>query len=104
MKSLVDPALHLSRPYRKSILIALLVATFSGGLALSVVNINRGNYPLAVLELTMVFYSAFVFVMVRRAQLVDRWILAFILPFLVAMMFDAWHRFAPKPLSYPRRG
>lgn len=76
----------LARPYRKSLLAALLVITFFSGLLFAWINIGRANYPVAAVELLMAGYSAVLLVTMRRAQYLERWILAYLLPFFTVMM------------------
>lgn len=79
---------HLARPYRKAVLKALLGLTFVGGLLFFTLNINKQNYPLAFAELVMAMYALAVYRAVRNTQHLERWILAYTLPFFTTMMFS----------------
>lgn len=85
----MTPALNehaLARPYRKSLLIALLVLTFLSGLLFAWINIARANYLVATVELLMAGYSVILFGALRHARHLERWILAYLLPFFTVMM------------------
>ena len=76
----------LARPYRKSLLVALLIITFLSGLLFAWINIGRANYPVAVVELLMAGYSMILLLALRHARRIERWILAYLLPFFTVMM------------------
>jgi diguanylate cyclase (GGDEF)-like protein len=78
---------HLARPYRKAVLKTLLILTAISGLLFFTFNIQRQNFPLAFIELGMAFYSVFILWAVGNTRHLERWILAFILPFCITMMF-----------------
>lgn len=78
---------QLARPYRKAVLRTLLGLTFVSGILFCFLNLQRGNHPLAFAELGMSMYSAFIFVAVRRTQHLERWVLAYLLPFFITMMY-----------------
>lgn len=87
MESYRESQKHLARPYRKAVLKTLLVLTFISGLLFFTLNVQRQNYPLAFAELGMACYSVFIFWAIGKTKHLERWILAFILPFCITMMF-----------------
>ena len=87
MESYSESQKQLARPYRKAVLRALLFITLVSGLLFFVLNTSRGNYPLAYVELGMALYSVFILWAIRRTAHLERWILAYTLPFFTAMMF-----------------
>ena len=87
MESYSESQKQLARPYRKAVLRALLFITLVSGLLFFVLNTSRGNYPLAYVELGMALYSVFILWAIRRTAHLERWILAYALPFFTAMMF-----------------
>src|SRR5690606_42074831 len=60
------PHQSLARPYRKSLLVALLIITFLSGLLFAWINIVRANYPVAVVELLMAGYSMILLLALRH--------------------------------------
>ena len=78
---------HLARPYRKAVLKTLLILTAVSGLLFFILNFTRQNYPLAFAELGMACYSVFILWAIKRTRHIERWVLAFILPFCITMMF-----------------
>jgi len=87
MDSYKEPLKALARPYRKAVLRALLVLTVLGGTLFALLNVFSGSYLLAVVEVAMGAYAIFVFRAVRDTRHLERWILAFAIPFFTAMMF-----------------
>ena len=87
MESYRESQKHLARPYRKAVLKTLLILTAISGLLFFTLNVQRGNYPLAFAELGMACYSVFIFWAIGNTRHLERWILAFILPFCITMMF-----------------
>jgi len=87
MESYRESQKHLARPYRKAVLKALLILTAISGLLFFTLNIQRQNYPLAFAELGMACYSVFILWAIGNTKHLERWILAFILPFCITMMF-----------------
>ncbi len=87
METYSESQKHLARPYRRAVLKTLLIFTAISGLLFFLMNVERQNYPLAVAELGMAAYSVFVFWVVRNTRHLERWILAFLLPFCIIMMF-----------------
>ncbi|MEC7815720.1 MAG: GGDEF domain-containing protein [Pseudomonadota bacterium] len=87
MDSYHESRRQLARPYRKAVLKALLGLTLVAGLIFFTLNIQRQNYPLALAELGMALYSAYIFFAIRRTRHLERWILAYIFPFCITMMF-----------------
>lgn len=87
MESHREARKKLARPYRKAVFRALLVLTLVSGLLFFLLNIQQGNYPLALAEIGMASYSAFLLYVIRRTQYLERWIIAYILPFCTTMMF-----------------
>lgn len=77
---------QLARPHRKAVLVALLWITIVSGILFGVLNATRGTMILAFVEWAMSLYSAFLLLAVRRQHHLERWILAYILPFFTAMM------------------
>lgn len=82
----LDAQTLLARPYRKSVLRALLVITILSGFLFAGLNIGRGNYSVATVELVMAIYSVFILFAIRRVQRLERWMLAYVVPFFTAMM------------------
>ncbi|MES1939951.1 diguanylate cyclase [Salinisphaera sp. T5B8] len=80
-------------PHRKAVLRALLWLTISCGIFFASVNITVGSFPVAVAELAMAAYAG-ILLLVRRSSTVhlQRWILAYLLPFCTTMMFACWYR------------
>ncbi|TBW59580.1 GGDEF domain-containing protein [Marinobacter halodurans] len=76
-----------AQPHRKAVLIALLWITMAAGAVFATLNLRAGNLPLAVVEIAMASYSLFLMWAVRRTRHLDRWLLAYSLPFFSAMMF-----------------
>lgn len=66
---------------------ALLWITISAGLLFAVLNVLYGSLLLALLELAMVAYSSFILVAIRKPIHIERWILAYLVPFFAVMMF-----------------
>ncbi len=87
MESYRESQKHLARPYRKAVLKALLILTAISGLLFFTLNVQRQNYPLAFAELGMACYSVFILWAIGNTKHLERWILAFILPFCITMMF-----------------
>ncbi|AOY90291.1 GGDEF domain-containing protein [Marinobacter salinus] len=87
MESYSEAQKHLARPYRKAVLRSLLAFTFGAGLLFFFLNLKNQNYPLAYAELGMAVYSAFIFRAISDTAHLERWILAFTLPFFTTMMF-----------------
>lgn len=86
MEAHPDTLTQLARPHRKAVLVALLWITIVSGILLGVLNATRGTTVLAFVEWAMSLYSAFLLLAVRRQHHLERWILAYILPFFTAMM------------------
>ena len=87
MDSYKEPLKALARPYRKAVLKALLVLTMLGGALFAMLNLLTGSYPLAIVELAMGAYAILVYRAVRNTQHLERWIIAYAIPFFTAMMF-----------------
>lgn len=81
-----DTLTQLARPHRKAVLNALLWITIAGGLLFGILNASKGTWTLAGVEWGMALYSAFLMVAVRHTRQLERWILAYIFPFFIAMM------------------
>ena len=77
---------ELARPYRKSLLIALLLITFSSGLLFAWINLDRGNLVVASAELFMAAYSVVLYFNIRRTQRLELWAFAYLIPFFSVMM------------------
>ena len=77
---------ELARPYRKSLLIALLLITFSSGLLFAWINLGRGNVVVAAAELIMAAYSVVLYFNIRRTQRLELWAFAYLIPFFSVMM------------------
>lgn len=77
---------QLARPYRHSLLRALLAITFASGLLFAWINVARENLLVAGVELLMAGYSLALLVALPRARRLQRWILAYLIPFLTVMM------------------
>lgn len=74
-------------PHRRATLMALLVVTVLGAVLFGALNIQRGVYPLAAVELAMGTASIALMIVVRRTQHLRLWTLAYLLPFFSAMLF-----------------
>ncbi|ROU00413.1 GGDEF domain-containing protein [Marinobacter sp. R17] len=81
------PSREHAQPHRKAVLMALLWITLIAGIVFATLNIRAGNGPLAMVEIVMATYSVFLMWAVRRTRHLDRWLLAYSLPFFSAMMF-----------------
>lgn len=81
-----DTLTQLARPHRKAVLIALLWITMAGGLLFGILNAMNGAWALAGVEWGMGVYSAFLVYAAVHTRNLERWILAYIFPFLTAMM------------------
>lgn len=82
-----DTVVRLAQPLRKTVLKSLLVLTLVAGIMFFILNVHHGLYALAMVELAMAGYSTVLLVIIRNTRHLERWILAFILPFFSAMMF-----------------
>lgn len=87
MDATPDTIDRLAQPHRKAVLTALLWITISTGLMFAAMNLLYGSRALAVVELFMVAYAGFILLAMRRAAHLERWILAYLVPFFAAMMF-----------------
>lgn len=87
MESYKEPLKELARPYRKAVLKALLALTVIGGVLFAALNISNGSYILAAVEIAMGAYAIFVFRAIRHTRHLERWIIAYAIPFFTAMMF-----------------
>lgn len=81
-----DTLNQLARPHRKAVLISLLWITIAGGLLFGWLNFQRGAMPIALVELVMTAYSGIILLAIRRTRHLERWILAYLIPFFTAMM------------------
>lgn len=81
-----DTLTQLARPHRKAVLIALLWITITGGILFGILNAMKGTWALSVVEWGMALYSVFLLYAARHTRYLERWILAYILPFFTAMM------------------
>lgn len=86
MNSYREAQKHLARPYRQAVLKTLLILTALSGVLFFTFNFQKQNYALAFAELGMVFYSVFILWASRKTRYLERWILAFFLPFCITMM------------------
>lgn len=82
-----DTVVRLSQPLRKTVLTSLLVLTLVAGIMFCFLNIRHGLYALAMIELGMAVYSVALLIIIRNTRHLERWILAYIVPFFSAMMF-----------------
>ncbi len=87
MDATPDTVSRLAQPHRKAVLAALLWITISAGLMFAMLNVLYGSLTLAVVEIAMVVYSGFLLAAIRRTAHLERWILAYLIPFFAAMMF-----------------
>ncbi len=76
----------LARPYRKAVLKALLILTIVAGVVFITLNLLIGRFVLATAEIGMVIYAIVVLRATRRAHNVERWALAFLIPFCLTML------------------
>lgn len=74
-------------PHRRATLMALLVVTVVGAVLFGTLNLQRGVYPLAIVELTMGTVAIALMIVVRRTPRLTFWTLAYLLPFFSAMLF-----------------
>ncbi|MFW5823851.1 MAG: GGDEF domain-containing protein [Marinobacter sp.] len=86
MEAYPDTLTQLARPHRKAVLVALLWITIAAGILFGALNAMKGTWPLAIIEWSMALYSAFLLYAARHTRYLERWILAYILPFFTAMM------------------
>ncbi|NMT63004.1 GGDEF domain-containing protein [Marinobacter orientalis] len=87
MDSYKDSLKELARPYRKAVLKALLLVTLVGATLFSSMNFLKGSYPLALVEIAMGIYAIVVYRAIRHTRHLERWIIAYLIPFFTAMMF-----------------
>ncbi len=87
MDTTQETVAQLAQPHRKVVLTALLWVTITAGVLFAGLNLIFGSQSLAVVELLMVGYSVFLLYIIRSTRHLERWILAYILPFFTAMMF-----------------
>ena len=78
--------LHTEPMYRRKLLRALLLVTAVSGVLFAWLNLSRGVYLLAALELLAAIYSLFLYPVVGRTRRLGVWTLAYLLPFLSVMM------------------
>ncbi|WP_092011353.1 GGDEF domain-containing protein [Marinobacter daqiaonensis] len=81
-----DTLTQLARPHRKAVLVALLCITIAGGILFGVLNARNDAWFIAIVEWAMAGYSIALLQAVRNTRYLERWILAYILPFFSAMM------------------
>lgn len=77
----VDTVNRLSQPLRRSVLQALLYLTVGAGIMFFILNVAHGKYHLAIVEIAMAAYSVALLVIIRRTRHLERWILAYLVPF-----------------------
>ena len=82
-----DYARTLGRPYRKAVLKALLILTITAGILFAFLNFHKGAWPLALAEIGMVLFSAFVLFSIRKNDQIERWALIFLVPFCCIMVY-----------------
>lgn len=87
MDSYEAPLKELARPYRKAVLKSLLVITLIGATIFSSLNLVKGSYPLAIVEIAMGIFAIVVYWAIRDTLHLERWILIYLLAFFTAMMF-----------------
>ncbi|MEX0604064.1 MAG: GGDEF domain-containing protein [Marinobacter sp.] len=87
METTQETAAQLAQPHRKVVLTALLWVTITAGVFFAGLNFLFGSQALAFIELLMVGYSVFLLYIIRKTPHLERWILAYVLPFFTAMMF-----------------
>lgn len=87
MDSFKEPLKELARPYRKAVLKALLALTMIGGALFATLNFLTGSYMLAFVEIVMGVYAIFVFRAIGHTRHLERWIIAYAIPFFTAMMY-----------------
>lgn len=78
--------LETNQQHRRMVLKALLWTTVIGGLFFSTVNVLRGIWLLAALEVVYVFFSIYMLRIVDRTPHLRAWTLAYLLPFFSIMM------------------
>ncbi|WP_133468044.1 GGDEF domain-containing protein [Paraglaciecola marina] len=83
----MNNALVQNTKYRRDILRALALFTFTGGLLFCTLNFIRGLYLLAALELAYSLFSIFLWFIIPKTPHLSRWILWYIIPFFIVMMF-----------------
>lgn len=81
-----DTLTQLARPHRKAVLVALLWITIIAGILFGILNSMKGAWVITWVEWGMSLYSAFLLYSVRKPRQLERWILAYIFPFFIAMM------------------
>lgn len=71
----------------------MLWLTIGCGVFSACVNTTVGNYPVAVAEIAMAGYACMLLYVTRERVLdLNRWILAYLIPFCTTMMFACWYR------------
>lgn len=73
-------------PQRLLVLRTLLVFTVGGCLLFAALNIQRGVYPLAAIELLIGVFSAWLLYWIARNRLTQRWIMLYLVLFFGTMM------------------
>ncbi|MDN3518818.1 GGDEF domain-containing protein [Aquisalimonas lutea] len=73
-------------PQRLLVLQTLLAFTVGGCLLFSALNIQRGVYPLAAIELLIGMFSAWLLYWIARNRLTQRWIMLYLVLFFGTMM------------------
>ena len=73
-------------PQRLLVFQALLVFTVAGGLLFAALNISRGVYPLAAVELVLAAVSGWLFVRSIQRKLTRTWLMVYLVLFFSAMM------------------
>ncbi|WP_111497826.1 MULTISPECIES: GGDEF domain-containing protein [Marinobacter] len=81
------------QPHRRAVLVALLWITAVSGIIFATLNVGAGNVAVAVAEIVMAVYSLFLLWAIRDTDHLNRWMLAYTLPFFSTMMFAL---FAPR--------
>lgn len=73
-------------PQRLLVLRALLVFTIAGCLFFAILNLNRGVYPLAAIELVIAGFSAWLYYWIERTPVAQRWLMIYLVLFFGTMM------------------
>ncbi|MCA6062225.1 GGDEF domain-containing protein [Thalassolituus marinus] len=73
--------------HRRTLIKILLLITGVSGVIFFALNMSRGLYVLGTVELIVAAYSLLLYRVVSRTEHLDKWILAYLIPFLTTMMF-----------------
>ncbi|WP_205967698.1 GGDEF domain-containing protein [Paraglaciecola sp. 20A4] len=73
--------------YRRDVMRVLLIITFIGGCVFSVVNFQRGIWPLAIIELVYGLFSLWLWRQIMTTKYFQKWVTIYVVPFFVIMIY-----------------